>query len=188
MSFGENLKFYRKRNRYSQKELALKIDVGLSTYSKYEKDEYQPKFDTLMKICDILYVSPNELLNYQRKPLTIENLDFEIISKNDNNTTTLKKEMVYMDRTFAYKSDYVIFTIKNKNLNILVDEMNNVYDEECLGSKKLAVSVEHDLGIKLLKNFNSVNFDRQFCPDNDTEHYNISKYIKLVLSLFGEQL
>ena len=41
MSFGEKLKYYRKINRYSQKQLANELGIALSTYGKYETNEYQ---------------------------------------------------------------------------------------------------------------------------------------------------
>lgn len=60
--FSRNLIFYRKKRGMLQKDLAERLDVGLSTVSGWESDTYSPRIKTLYQICDVLEVSLPELL------------------------------------------------------------------------------------------------------------------------------
>ena len=86
MSFGEKLKYYRKISRYSQKQLANELGIALSTYGKYETNEYQPKFDTLINICDKLNISPNDLLEYDKYNIKITDYGLKIVEINEEYT------------------------------------------------------------------------------------------------------
>ena len=65
MEFSKNLKRIRKSSGYTAKELAQKLELPYTTYVAYENQGREPKFDTLMKIADILHVSVDELLGYE---------------------------------------------------------------------------------------------------------------------------
>ncbi|MCI6997097.1 MAG: helix-turn-helix domain-containing protein [Eubacterium sp.] len=60
--FGDNLKTIRKAKSYTQKELAIKLNVVRQTVSKWEKGLSVPDADTLCKIADALETSISELL------------------------------------------------------------------------------------------------------------------------------
>lgn len=62
------LKEYRKKNGYTQAELAKKIGITRETVAKYETLKIDPKLITLMKICSLLDVSLNELYEIYKKP------------------------------------------------------------------------------------------------------------------------
>ena len=64
MSFSENLKIFRKQKGLSQKELSQKLDVDQTNCSVWERGICYPKVSTLLKICDILEVTPNQLFDY----------------------------------------------------------------------------------------------------------------------------
>jgi transcriptional regulator with XRE-family HTH domain len=61
--FGNRLKFLREKEDLSQKDLSVKLGVGHSTITKYERNERQPDFDMLVRIADYFNVSTDYLLD-----------------------------------------------------------------------------------------------------------------------------
>ena len=62
-SFGEILRELRRSRGVSQRELAEKVGVDFSYISKVENDRLPPPAaDTIVRICDVLGVRPNDLL------------------------------------------------------------------------------------------------------------------------------
>ena len=62
-SFGETIKQLRIKKKLSQKDLADQLGICNTTLSQYEKNKRAPKFETLLKLADILSVSTDYLLN-----------------------------------------------------------------------------------------------------------------------------
>ncbi len=61
--FGDRLKEYRLKNRYSQRDLADKLYVSRQCVSKWERNVTQPDLEMLDRICEALHVSVGELLS-----------------------------------------------------------------------------------------------------------------------------
>jgi len=62
-TFGQLLRDLRRSKEVSQRELAAKAGVDFSYISKLENDRLPPPAaDTVMRICEVLGVPPNELL------------------------------------------------------------------------------------------------------------------------------
>lgn len=60
---GEIIRYRRKENTLTQRELANKLDIKLSTLQKYESGAIQNiKIETIKKLCDILQISPFVLI------------------------------------------------------------------------------------------------------------------------------
>lgn len=53
----ERLKYYREKNKYSQEEIAEKINITQSAYSNYEKGKRLPSIEILIKLADIYEIS-----------------------------------------------------------------------------------------------------------------------------------
>lgn len=51
------LKRYREKNNYSQKEIAKKINITQSAYSNYEKGKRLPNIEILIKLANIYDIS-----------------------------------------------------------------------------------------------------------------------------------
>lgn len=66
MSFSSNLIELRKLNNYSQEELAEKIGVSRQTLSKYETGESLPDIEKCKLLADVLYVTIDDLINYEK--------------------------------------------------------------------------------------------------------------------------
>ncbi len=62
--FQENLKKYREMLGISAKDFAAQIGIKYSTFSNYENQGREPKYDTLCIIAAALHVSIDDLLGY----------------------------------------------------------------------------------------------------------------------------
>ncbi len=60
---GPRLRKYREAQNLNQKEFAKLIGVSNSRVSNWEQGLNRPDVDTLSKICEVLKVSPSELLD-----------------------------------------------------------------------------------------------------------------------------
>lgn len=70
--FGEKLKSLRKDKKLSQEDFAIIFGVGRSTVTKWERNEREPDFDTLIKIADYFNVTTDHLLDrYQDNAIEI---------------------------------------------------------------------------------------------------------------------
>ena len=68
--FAKNLKFYRKQKKYSQKELAEKLNYGYTAIANYESGRNEPSLDDLIALAKALDVTVDELVGV--KPETME--------------------------------------------------------------------------------------------------------------------
>jgi len=62
-NFAQRLRFFRKKARLTQEELAEKIQISLMTLKRWEWNERQPRIDDIQKLCEVLHVSEADLLN-----------------------------------------------------------------------------------------------------------------------------
>lgn len=60
---GDKIKQYRELRKYSQKEFSEKIGVSNSRVSNWENGLNRPDCDLIRRICQVLQVSPSELLD-----------------------------------------------------------------------------------------------------------------------------
>jgi len=62
MNFAKNLQASRKAANLSQESLAEQLRLSRQAISKWEIGQSTPDMDTLMKLCEVLNVTPNQLL------------------------------------------------------------------------------------------------------------------------------
>ena len=62
---GENIKHFRKAQKISQEELAVKLNVVRQTVSKWENGLSVPDADVLVRMADLLGVSVSQLLGVE---------------------------------------------------------------------------------------------------------------------------
>lgn len=62
MNIGKKLKEIRESHGLTQKQLAEKIGVTAVTITRYERNQREPKYDMIIKICEIFDISINELI------------------------------------------------------------------------------------------------------------------------------
>lgn len=65
IGFGARLKAARKAKRLTQKEVAERLNLHRTAYTKYERELAEPTLDTLAKLTVILEVSADSLLTPQ---------------------------------------------------------------------------------------------------------------------------
>ncbi len=66
-SFGENLRLLRISKGFTQAELARLLNIDRTTLTKYETGVTEPDLIKLEKLCYVLEIDYNTLLNYQNK-------------------------------------------------------------------------------------------------------------------------
>mgnify|MGYP000096835066 CR=1 FL=1 len=62
MTFGERILSLRKKNKWSQDELAKKIGTSAPIIGRYERNEIKPSIDTAKNIADALEVTIDYLI------------------------------------------------------------------------------------------------------------------------------
>lgn len=83
-SFGRHLRDLRKKHsKFSQQEMADKLNISRSTYTYYETGKSEPGQEKLKKICDILNVDFNTLLGYKDEGFT------SLVASGDSNSDSL---------------------------------------------------------------------------------------------------
>lgn len=65
-NIGENIIKCRKLNGMSQKYLAQAVGISTQGLFKIEKGMVSPKADTLVKITEVLCITPNQLFGLER--------------------------------------------------------------------------------------------------------------------------
>lgn len=65
MKIGEKIRNRREDMDISQREMAQKIPMNQSNYSKIERDVQEPNLEQLRKICEILQLDPRYLLQLE---------------------------------------------------------------------------------------------------------------------------
>ena len=90
-TFGQNLATLRKRANLSQDKLAEQLHITRQAVSKWESSISTPDIDTVVRLCRILQVTPNQLL-----------ID------PDSVVSTGEKEHPHADTTFVVTSIFLI--------------------------------------------------------------------------------
>lgn len=78
---GKNIKYFRKKRRLSQKQLAEMLDfLTQENISSWEKGKTQPKFKTIPKLCQILEITPNQLFRVEEKGFFLSEKSLKILN------------------------------------------------------------------------------------------------------------
>ena len=67
MSIGTNIKSLREERRYTQEQVAEAVGVSFQAVSSWERDEYKPDTDKLIRLADLLDVSVSAIVEEKRK-------------------------------------------------------------------------------------------------------------------------
>ena len=120
---GKKIKELRKAKGYSQQEMADLLEVKKITYFKYESGEIEIPLSKLLKISEILNVTPNDLLGFEKEIGMKEKKDFyENCLSNDRPILVQIKENGDKYKDFYYP------ILKNYLEDIIVFDINgNLY-------------------------------------------------------------
>lgn len=113
MTVGEKIKFYRKQHKITQKQLGEKCNIAEITIRQYEAGKYIPKIGNLQKICTVLNIPLNELLDVDGEQ------NWDKIAKDfpDSSVLQIENEIivpVLTDELHPYR----------KNINYLLNRLN----------------------------------------------------------------
>lgn len=86
MNVGKQIKYYRKLQGYTQKNLAEKCGLAVGTIQQYELGKREPKMEMLIKIVNALGISIDILLGYPQS-------DISTLPLNDMNKDEINPEM-----------------------------------------------------------------------------------------------
>ena len=87
---GDILLELRKRNGYTQVKVSKLLDIQQTTYSKYEKNQRQPDYETIKKIADLYGVTTDYLLERTHE------IDNDITSYNNLLSNEEKERLLKM--------------------------------------------------------------------------------------------
>lgn len=76
---GKRIKTYRQQAGLSQKDFGERIHAKNTTVSNWEKGLTRPDVDMLAVICEVLEVSPNELLDIRLDPADMNEQERRVI-------------------------------------------------------------------------------------------------------------
>jgi len=95
---GNNLYKIRKSKGLTQAEVAEKADLSDRTYADIERGTVNMRIETLLKICNALNITPNEILTKERENAVTEDIFRELFSEcsNSEKQTAFKLLNVYL--------------------------------------------------------------------------------------------
>ena len=108
------LKSFRVKRGFSQKELALAVDVQANTVWRWENKKASPSVEIIFKLCEVLNVTESELLH---GPVDDGEIKFSFVL----NISEVKGMDVKMNELKCGTGDndiFGIFRFDKKNLNI----------------------------------------------------------------------
>lgn len=154
LNFAENLKIYREKAGYSSaKGFASLLDIPYTTYTAYENQGREPKYELLVKIAKRLRISVDELLGNKKEddPFShakkiVENAGFVVIEKtvDSDNTSWVNVGL----STIPSRLGYALYT-KEDFIAIVKDIENSVKkNADKLLSDNIRLSFYPDLALK----------------------------------------
>lgn len=69
---GNRLYTIRKKTGFTQMEIAEQADISERTYADIERGTANMRLITLLRICDALHITPNELLTDEQPPRDLQ--------------------------------------------------------------------------------------------------------------------
>ena len=67
MSIGTNIRRYREERKLTQEQVADMLDVTFQAVSAWERDEYKPDTDKLIRLAEVLDVSVSAIAEEKHK-------------------------------------------------------------------------------------------------------------------------
>ena len=190
LGFHENLRFYRERAGYSLTSFSKKIGVSYNTYAGYEIRGREPKYQTLVKIADLLNVSLDDLLGRASKDedeklykLISKILPSEPILLNEKfNVNRFLIELVDIskeDITFDLYNVEKNFFFKNNKDILITDKPFLTKEDIKIVTDKIKVDTISIKKNEFIKTLNTIN-DRA----NKTKQTEIQRFLLNLLCLF----
>ena len=88
MIISEKIFYLLDQKGITQKDFAVQTGISQSTISDWKRKKTNPSADKILKICEILHVTPYELLS-ERDEVIINNID-HLVALNDEEAVVLE--------------------------------------------------------------------------------------------------
>lgn len=107
----------RKRHKFTQEEMATKLNIKRATYGAYERDEITPPYEKVQSLANIFGVKVSELIDRKEESTDIYSDICNIIDKLKNTPTYQDRELdeeakMFLNLTMTYILD--AFEIREK--------------------------------------------------------------------------
>lgn len=119
MSIGECIRNLRKKAGFTQKQLAEKVGVNEVTIRSYEAEKYNPKMNTLAKLCVALDCKITDLIDEDSQKY-YRIFDYTAESEQQQKEAAARKAPKFTDKAETTKKTSQLFT-RNKKENITKD-------------------------------------------------------------------
>lgn len=112
MNIGSQIRYLRKSNNLTQKELSNQLGLTPKMISFYENSERIPPIDIVVKLAEIFNVSSDYLLGVSLNPATNEISQFEFLSSDEEKLINTYRSLpsdykqIVLGKTLEYKLLY----------------------------------------------------------------------------------
>ena len=120
MTIGERLSELRKDLGSKQKDIAIRLNVGVSTISNYETDTHEPDLDSLCVLADLYHVSTDYILGR-----TSLNIDVTTLNEPVYQYLTRADIISFIENLSESDSQYLIRTIRMLHYQHQLEQMRN---------------------------------------------------------------
>lgn len=129
----EMIDYYRKENRWTMKELGLKMGKSESAISRWIKGERSPMVEDVDKLAELFNASVEELM-FGKVPIDMNSSFINEISSIANDLTPENRNVLlnYARNLLEKQSAEKARKEKEEKLNALMDEVINKYGAETL--------------------------------------------------------
>ena len=90
MSIGSNIRELREERGITQEKIANELDVSFQAVSSWERDEYKPDLDKLLKLAEFFDVSLSALVEDKQKVFKTKEAIYPNLPKNYTQPTVEK--------------------------------------------------------------------------------------------------
>ena len=171
MRINEKIKELRKKNNLTQKEMAKKLGVSLSSLQKYEYGDFYPSAEVIRKIIDFFKITLNDFLDVN----DITNEEKNIINWNIKRSRELEKEFEKTEE----ETKEILDAIKNNDLE-KIRELEKEFENDIEENARNIEILTEDEGIKnlycdnIIWQMNMMNF--YFKVNTEKKEVNIEFY------------
>ena len=114
MEFAERLKTLRKQEKYTQVQIAEKLDISQQAYAAWERGVKKPTQENLVKIAQVLNVSVDYLVgNSGEKSEELDNI--ELLFRMNSKGLTEEEKEVFKKELIGFMKERRKIMLKNKN-------------------------------------------------------------------------
>lgn len=179
-----NLKFLRKKFKYTQSDISSKLNISRSTFSNYEQGQSEPDIETVINICKIFNCSIDEFLTVDLsigdtlKNINVDNYN-NIFSSNLSSKTSYHEDLEsiknkYLEDLTKLDSDYKNY---RKFLNYKISSISKIIDDIKINDTNIEFS--NEIAPVNINNSNQ-NYEKTEIDDTQKNDFNLDYIFKSI--------